>query len=72
MFYVLQRPNTPVSYEEGSTFPKNPTLHLSRHLALSRCPLLHKSLQPVLRTYRVVIYNLRAQDAKQGDMLEIA
>ena len=27
----------------------------SLHLDLSRCPLLHKSLQPVLRTVRVVI-----------------
>ena len=27
----------------------------SLHLDLSRCPLLHKSLEPLLRTYRVVI-----------------
>ena len=29
--------------------------HENYHLDLSRCPLLHKSLQPVLRTVRVVI-----------------
>ena len=31
-----------------------PVLH-NDHLDLSRCPLLHKSLQPLLRTVRVVI-----------------